>query len=262
MSETPLSPTSSPRKKKTSAKDSKDQKPQLPSGPILDQENASSSSPINLDRVPNYPLRDRKAESLKRLKVPLSKIRQLPPINKILKETKGGISAAIEAMRFSDGELSSTFLEKWDSLSEWDQESIEIEIVAFACGINPVHLLGEIQMAMREYSVIQVKLLAVEGHPEVMRKSIEFAQTPGGVQDRKQIHEMLGALSSPKGPMFIKNFFAGNLPDEEKEKDDDEETTAKTPAEEMVSDENFVFPDSELMQERIQPMRQKLLAGK
>jgi hypothetical protein len=221
----------------------------------LAPENGNSSP--NLNKVPNYPPRDRKAESLKRLGVSLSKIRQLPPINKILKETKGGISAAIEAMRFSDGELSSQFLEKWDSLSEWDQESIEIEVVATACEIDPRHLLGEIMLAMREYSVNKVKLLAVEAHPEVISKRIEFAKTPGGYRDRDALDTMLGALPRTS-TTFIDKFFSGNVPDE---KEEDEEKPTK-PAEEMVSDENFVFPDCEIMQERIQPMRQKLLAGK
>ena len=220
----------------------------------MDPEKPNSSNPLS--RVPNYTLRDNSAEAMKRLGVELSKIGRLPPINKILRETKGGVSAAIEAMRFSDGELSQKFLDRWDEISDHDKERLTIEVVAFSCDINPMHLFGEIQLAMREYSVNAVKLIAVEAHPDVMRQSIESAKTPGGVADRKHIHEMLGALATPKGPMFIKNFFAGNTPDET----DDEDVPAK-PEQEFVTDEDFVFPDCEAMQERVHPVRKLLEAS-
>lgn len=159
-------------------------------------------------------------------------------------------------MRFAgEGELIRPFLEKYDSLSDWDKRSIEFEAIAIAAGINIRHLWGEIMLAIREHSVNAVKLIAIAEHPKVIKKTIEYAQTPGGYRDRDTLHTMLGALPSPKGPTFINKFFAGAA----------QESSEDAPAaetEELVDDEDFVFPDCEVMQERVQPMRQKLLEAR
>jgi hypothetical protein len=54
-------------------------------------------------------------------------------------------------------------------------------------------LWGEIMLAMREHSVNSVKVIAVASHPDVIKRSVEFAQLPGGFRDREHIHTMLGA---------------------------------------------------------------------
>lgn len=108
---------------------------------------------------------------------------------------------------------------------------------------------------MREHSVSKVKVLAVANHPEVMRRRIEYAQLPNGYRDRDALDIMLGALPTPKNTTnFINKVFTNGAKDESEE---DEK-----PTEVIENVEDFAFPDVSVMQERAQPMRQKLLAGK
>ena len=168
----------------------------------------------------------------------------------------------------SDGEISQKFLEKYDEIPERDRESLTIEVIALAAGVDARALLGEILLAAREHSVNRVKLLAVEAHPDVMEKRIEYAKTPGGYRDRDALDTILGALPRSK-TTFIDKFYAGSetqapdLPDSEGE-GEEEETKAEAirEAAAMVEDENFVFPDSEVMQERVTAaLKQKQLKG-
>ncbi len=161
----------------------------------------------------------------------------------------------------SDGEISQQFLEKWDQIPERDRECLTIEVVALAAGVDPRALLGEILLAAREYSVNKYKLKALEAHPEILEKRIEYAKTPGGYRDRDAIDTILGALPRAK-TTFIDKFYAGSESAEADLPDTDAPAKTMQQAEEMVEDENFVFPDCEVMQEKIQPIRQKLLDAK
>ena len=226
----------------------------------MDRESKPSSKPkakkLSLDNLPHH--RDRGAEAIRRLGVDPDKIAGLPPINKLLKEqSKSGISGAIEAMRMSDGEISQQFLEVYDDIPERDRECLTLEIIAVAAKVDPRALLGEILLAAREYSVTKYKIRALEAHPEILEKRIEYAMLPGGYRDRDAMDTILGALPRSK-TTFIDKFYAGS----QTETDDTETTAPVTVAEEMVEDENFVFPDCESVQERLHPIRQKILDEK
>jgi hypothetical protein len=135
---------------------------------------------------------------------------------------------------------------------------LPFEAVALAGGIDVQHLFGEILLAMREHSVNAVKFIAVATHPRVMKKRVEFAQTAGGTRDRDALDTMLGALPSNKGNTFINKFFAAGA-----DPDEDDKPEPAPVVEELMDDANFVFPNAEDMQERLQPLRQKRLeAGK
>jgi len=164
-------------------------------------------------------------------------------------------------MRLSDGEISKQFLEKWDSIPERDRECLTIEVIALAADVDPRALLGEILLAAREYSVVKFKLQALEAHPDILEKTIEYAKLPGGYRDRDTMHTILGALPRSK-TTFIDKFYAGSESEKADLPESEETPKAITQTEEMVEDENFVFPDCEMMQEKIQPIRQKLLDGK
>jgi hypothetical protein len=222
-------------------------------------ETSSPKPEINLARVPNYPVPPVRSEAaLKRIGVTPEQLRNAPQITEILKEVQGGITLAIRAMRLSQQELIVRFLEKYDAIPDRDLESTPIEAIAIACNIDIRHLWGEIMLAMRESSVNSVKIIAVAAHPEIMKKRVEYAQTPGGYRDRDALDTMLGALPSPKGPTFIGKYFASSNPEPE---DAGVKTAPIAPAEELVSDENFIFPDCEVIQEKLQPLR-KLLQEK
>lgn len=215
----------------------------------------------NLDRVPNSdPLPPRRDEALRRLNLTPEQLRSAPPINEILKGIPSGLTIALKAMRFSQQELIIQFLDKYDSISERDREGLTFEEIAISAQVDPRHLLGEIMLAMREDSVNTVKLIAVAAHPEIMRKRVEFAQQPGGFRDRDALDTMLGALPSTKGATFIgKQYFGTATP----EPDNPEGPVAPiVAAEELVSDVDYIFPDCEVMQEKVQGMRQKLLEAK
>jgi hypothetical protein len=204
-------------------------------------------------KVPNGKTRQRKNEALARLGVKPEDLANCPQITPILKEVRGGLSLAIKAMRFSeDDEFIGPFLDKYDSIPARDRENLSFEAIALAAGLNIKHLFGEITLAMREHEVSAVKVIAMAAHPEVMKARVEYALTPGGYRDRDKLDEILGALKPSAGPTFIgKAFFSSN-----KEEPDDD------PNKEMVDDEDFCFPDCELIQETVQPLRQRQLPGK
>ena len=170
----------------------------------------------------------------------------------MMEESKVTRKVALQAMRFSESPEIVSFLAKYDKIPERDRVSLSIEAVAIAAEVNVAHLLGEIMLAVRDHSANRVKLIAIASHPDVMKMSVECALLPDGLGDRKDIHTMLGALPSNKGTTFINKFFAGGT------KDSDESGEP----EELVDDLDYVFPDSSIMQEKVQPLRQKLLESR
>lgn len=156
-------------------------------------------------------------------------------------------------MRFSDEPLIMAFLSKWDTLDERSQQALSIEAVALAADINVRHLWGEMQLAIRQHSASSVMTIAAAAHPSITKKRVEFAQTLGGFRDRDKLDEMLGAIKPAQGSTFIGKFFAATT----KAMPEDEEQ-----AEEIVDDLEYMFPDASKMQERIQPLRQKVLEAR
>jgi hypothetical protein len=220
---------------------------------MLESENKPSST--DLSKVPKHPspslaLR-RKDYLLKREKVSKEALAAAPRISDILKEVRGGISLAIKSLRFSEEQTSIAFLEKWDSFGTRDQQALGIEGVALAAGLNIKHLWGEMMLAIRERSVNSVKIIAVAAHPTITKKRVEFAKTVGGFRDRDKLDEILGAIKPASGSTFIGKAFFGGARTEDEEQEP-----------ESVDDVNVVFPESTLMQERVQPLRQKVLEAK
>ena len=222
-----------------------------PGPPTLESESKQLST--DLQRVPRNPSPSlalpRKDYLLKREHVSKEALAQAPRITDILKEVRGGLSLAIKALRFSEEQTSIAFLEKWDSFGTRDQQALGIEGVALAANLNIKHLWGEMMLAIREHSVNSVKIIAVAAHPMITKKRVEFAKTAGGVRDRDALDTMLGALPKSQGISIFNKIVTGG-------KDEDSER------EEMVEDANFIFPDSSIMQDKVQPVRQKILEAK
>jgi hypothetical protein len=196
------------------------------------------------------------AEALKRLKVRPESLSSAPQITPMFKKAEGGLKAVLEAMRFaSQNETLRIFLKKYDSVPAGDRERLPWEAVAIAAKLDFEQLTGAIMFAMSSVSANTVKIMAWSAHPEVMRKTIKYAKLPSGEKDRSMFHTGTGWLPSAKGPTFIGKQVAvfgsgGKL-------NGDEPAPQATFGED--DDPELLFPSSSAMQERLVPVRQRLL---
>lgn len=154
------------------------------------------------------------------------------------------------------------FLSKYDSIPVGDREHLSWEAIAVAAKVDLRHLLGAIQVAVQNYSANAVKLIAVSNHQRVTRARVKFALLATGERDRTALDTAMGILPSAKGPTFIgKAVFTGSGQAKQKSEDGDEAENAKpvvtafTPEDDI----NQLFPEVDAMQERLVPIRQKLL---
>ena len=187
-----------------------------------------------------------------------------PQITPLFKNAEGGLKAVLEAMRFYNDEEIGRFLTKYDSLPSGDRERLPWEAIAIAAQVNPRYLTGSILAAMQAHSVSAVKVIALSGHALVTKKMVEYAQLPSGEKDRSMLLQGLGFLPSPKGPTFIgKAVFGSGGRDDD---DDKSGSGGAAPAVDATpifgkdGDLNELFPDSEIMQEKLIPLRQKQLS--
>jgi len=177
-----------------------------------------------------------------------------PEITSLFKNAEGGLRAVLNAMRFSvHDETIAAFLKKYDSIPEGDRRRVSWEAVALAAKLDLHHLTGSILFALQASSVNTVKVIALTSHPSVMQSTVNFAKLPSGEKDRTMLHQGLGFLPSPKGPTFIgKAVFGANG---EKEND----LSAENKVFDEDDDLDELFPPANVMQERLTPIRQRLL---
>ena len=152
-------------------------------------------------------------------------------------------------MRFSDNPVVKKFLARYQQIPSGDRNYLPFEAIALAADVEPAYLLGEILLAMSEFSVASVKVIGINRHPEVMKKTVERALEDEGFREREMVHSMLGALPQKSGSIFIGKFFGSKAeaPDE------------SSVPEKFEDDVDVIFPDVSVMQEKVQPLRQKLL---
>jgi len=186
-----------------------------------------------------------------------------PQITPMFKNAEGGLRAVLEAMRFYNDDEISRFLSKFDAVREGDRERLPWEAIAVSAGVNPRHLVGSILVALQAHSVSAVRVIALSGHAKVMKKTVEYAQLPSGERDRSMLFQGLGFLPSPKGPTFIGKAIFGN----DRRDSDDEDGVSKAKPVETVQifgkddDLEQLFPSSEVIQEKLIPLRQKQLTA-
>jgi hypothetical protein len=207
-------------------------------------------------------LESRTLQALKRLKVKPEALQSLPQITPMLKKSlKGGLRTALEAMRFAtNDEVVADFLKVYDKIPVGDRDRLPWEAIMIKAKVNPIYLLGAIQMAVQTYSWNKSRFLAVSSHPEITKNRIKFAKMAGGVKDREALDIVNGFLQSPKGPTFIgkqvavfggngggqNNNGGGNVVDAEVDGDDGFEN---------------LFPSPNEIQDKLVPIRQRLLEG-
>jgi hypothetical protein len=102
-----------------------------------------------------------------------------------------------------------------------------------------------------------VKIIAISNHPDLMEKRIEFAKLPGGSKDRDAIDTALGFLPTSKGSTFINKIVQTGS--DKPSLDTGDDSNGK---EAMMDDVGYAFPDASEVQNKLSPMRQRLLAEK
>jgi len=207
-------------------------------------------------------LESRTLQALKRLKVKSETLLAAPQITPLLKTSvKGGLKTALDAMRFAtDDQDINAFLKVYDKVPIGDRERLPWEAIAIAAKVNPKHLLGAIQLAIQTHCWNRSRFIAISNHPDVTEKRVKYAKMAGGEKDRTALDIALGVLQSPKGPTFIGKqvaVFGGG--GQAKEEDD-----GKTVDAEYTSNDGFddLFPSPNEVQEKLVPIRQRLLEAK
>jgi hypothetical protein len=130
-----------------------------------------------------------------------------PRLSAILDESKGGLDAVLDAMRFSSAPSVVAWLKVYDAAEQWERRHMPWEGWAIVAAVDPNRLLGDIMIALREGSVNVVKVLAITNHPDVVRARIKQAKRPEGYRDRNALDTALGFLPQPKGPTIIGKFY-------------------------------------------------------
>lgn len=196
-------------------------------------------------------------QALKRLKVKSEDVDYAPPISSILKETKGGLKAALKAMRFAteDSEISN-FLKKYDAIPVGDRAYLPWEAIALSAEVNLKYLLGAAQLAIAQFFGNKSRIIAISNHPAITKARVKYALMASGERDRNSLDIMVGALPSPKGPTFIGNaVFRGGGGNSAPQEDDDEPVKTFGASDDI----DELFPPSSQMQERLTLVRQRQL---
>ena len=225
----------------------------------------SPKKPKSLMPVPKLPSQEKRAEaSLKRLKVKVEALNTAPKITKLIRaDVKGGLKVALEAMRFATEDLEiRSFLKMYDKIPIGDRNRLSWEAISLAAKVNPKHLLGSIRLAILNHCENRSRFIAISNHPDVMNKRIEFAKMAGGEKDRTAVDIYNGFLSSPKGPTFVGKQVAvynagGGGKGPESEEGNISENTSTT-----TNDFDYLFPNPGDIQNKLVPIRQRLLEKK
>lgn len=202
----------------------------------------------------------RREDALKRLGISEEAIERMPQITPML-QAIGGHQAIIDTLRYSIEPAGVAFLTCYDKLPRGDRESLPIEAIAMKASVGTLELLGTIMLAAKSKNGQESALLAITKHPEVLRKTIEYAELPGGIQDRRLLHEAVNFVPGKKG--FNMNFHFGSQPsaapnpkpEPEEEEDDD-------PPEEGSPVFNNLFPMVTGKLDEWGEMRNRLLESK
>jgi hypothetical protein len=157
--------------------------------------------------------------------VDMADLRKSPDITQILARSVGPRQRIIDALRFSSDEAAVEFLNIYDELPQCDQKTVPWEAICISGDIAPSAVLGAVMMAARLVGAQESAITAVIEHPEVLRKTIQYAKDlPGASADRKLLHEAVGFLPRPGGGGVSMNVNLNAAGNPQLSEDDDEET--------------------------------------
>ncbi len=165
-------------------------------------------------------------------------------------------------MRFAtnDQEIAS-FLKVYDKIPVGDRERLPWEVIMIKAKVNPVYLLGAIQLAVQTYCWNKSRFIAISNHPDITKARVKYGKDfIGAEKDRFALDVQVGAQQSPKGPTFIGKqvaVFSGGG----QKKDGNGEDIVDA---EVSTSDGFdeLFPSPNEIQERLVPIRQRLLEAK
>jgi len=101
----------------------------------------------------------------------------------------------IEYLKFSGDEQARRIVESYCLLKNaTERKAITIDYLVMAAGADVHHVWGVIQEQLSRTAEMQTTLLACTSAPDVTRKAIEYALTPGGHEDRKLLLRFVGAI--------------------------------------------------------------------
>jgi hypothetical protein len=170
-------------------------------------------------------------------------------------------------MRFAAEDPSiAAFLEKYDTMPIGDREKVSWEAIALAAEVDLRVFLGSIMLALQSQAVNTVKIIAMTNHPKITAARVKYGLLPSGEKDRTALDTAMGFLPSPKGPTFIGKAIFGsgnqtmNAQGAGKSNDDDdgdEVNIINVNPDEI--DQDYLFPDSRDIQQKLIPIRQRML---
>lgn len=138
--------------------------------------------------------------ALRRLQVSQEELVRHPNITDMLKKAIGSRERIINMMRFSSDPSIEAFLDIHDRIPVGDQPVIPLEAICIKGKVNAMALLGATVAVAQQVSKNESMLQTVIQHPDVVKKTIEFAlESPKNVLDRKMIHEAVGWLPKSTG---------------------------------------------------------------
>lgn len=220
----------------------------------------SSSKSKSAMPVPKLSLKqDRTLQAIKRLGIKPEEVDAAPGVTPLLKLADGGLKAVLGAMRFSgQNDTLQKFLHKYDSIPSGDRERLPWEAILIAAEVDFDTFVGAATFAIANVSANKSKIIMASSHPKITEARVRYALLPSGEKDRNALDIMVGAMPSPKGVTFIgKAIYGGASQTAAGDRDEDDTPQDAT----YVDDGNLdnLFPPSDAMQERLIPIRQKLL---
>jgi hypothetical protein len=201
----------------------------------------------------------RAAAALRRLNVTPQDLAAAPQITSLLKQANGGLKCVMTAMRLSvRDEVIAAYLTKYDELPAGDRDRVPMEAVALAADVDINTLLGSVMLALQAQAQNAIKIIAMTSHPKITAARVKYGLRPAGERDRTALDTAMGFLPSPKGPTFIGKAIFGsgkNTMDQQGTGDDDDDS----PGGGDELDLDALFPPANAMQQKLTPIRQKML---
>jgi hypothetical protein len=209
-------------------------------------------------------LQKRSEQALKRLRVKPEVLASAPKITPIIKrDLKGGLKSALEAMRFSteDSDIRE-FLKVYDKVPIEDRKRIPWEAIAIKAKVNPKHLLGAIRLSVESHCWNRSRFIAVSNHPAITKARVNFGlEHVGAEKDRTALDITVGILPKPSGQKTTINLNQNNLNANGRGGDDDEDGKTVDASYESKDGFDDLFPSPNEVQEKLVPIRQRLLEG-